>query len=400
MRNYLLFLTVFACIACNKTKNSTTETPVSTSSEKDQFLTVDLTKEYPKSERICLQDIADVEYIPLETNNDFLLHGDVSYLDDSIIIFRNFSSDGDIFIFDWHGKAKRKINRKGQSEEEYVILNSLFYDNEKNELYVNDMMQKKIIVYDMEGHYKRSFHHLQGTQYNCIYLFNDQYLLCYNGSSASFEKEKHPFKIVSKQTGQLIKELDIPFSKRISTKFYFTENNVSTVVSVYPEPEPAMKAGDEWILNEVSSDTIYQLSKNLNLTPFMAKTPSVQSMAENPQYLGFVMDSYHYRFMFIQKKDNLKAQPPISTTVIMYDKKAGKFFEQNFYNADSPDRDFEFGEDCANRITGSNQYFYTYSAPQLKKLLDNGKLTGRLKEIAEKINEDDNPVLMIVTFKK
>jgi len=322
-------------------------------------------------------------------------------MDDSTIIYKNMK-DGNIFIFDRQGKARQKINRQGASGDEYVSPYSLCYDKEKKELYVNDLLNKKIFVYNMQGHYKRSFGHLPNTQYSSmIYSFNDRYLLCYNGTmNETLEEEKYPFKIVSKQTGQLIKELNIPFPKRIFSKFYHREGNNALMIMAYPSPQPAVKMGDEWIVNEVSSDTIYQLSKNFSLTPVMVQTPSVRTMGENLKYLSFVMDSYYYQFMFIQKKEfDKKTQTGFPTTLIMYDKKTGKLFEQNFYDANRPNEVFEFS--CNDtQMAESNQYCDYYLAPKLKKLLAKGELTGRLKEIAEKIDEDDNPVLMIVTFKK
>jgi len=107
MKNFLSFtVLVFACVACNKTKSVTTDTSVSLPSEKNQFLTVDVTKEYPKSDRICVQNIADVEYIPLEANTDFLCNGTVYYIDNSCIIYGN--RDGEILIFDRQGNAYAK----------------------------------------------------------------------------------------------------------------------------------------------------------------------------------------------------------------------------------------------------------------------------------------------------
>ena len=394
MKSHLLFTFLFLSIACNKTQDKGEETLVL--NEKNLFPVIDVTKEHPKSDRICIQDIADIDYVILETNDDFLCAGSVSYIDNSIIIYRN--RNGEILIFDRQGKAKHKINKKGQSGEEYVKLNECLYDKEEDELYVNDMMQKKIVVYDIEGHYKRSFRHLPGTQYNDIYLFNERYLLCYNNRREGFEEEKHPFKIVSRQTGELVKELDIPFSKRITTKYYFEEGNTGGwVFSADPRPESAVKTGDKWILNEVSSDTIYQLSKDFSLTPLMAQTPSVQSMGENPKYLSLVMESYHYRFMFIQKKEyDRETQTGFPLTTVMYDKKTGQTFEQNFYDANRPDKVFDFYLNNTNQMAESNQYFDVYPAHRLKTFLEKGQLTGRLKEIAAQIDADDNPVLMIV----
>jgi len=67
-----------------------------------------------------LQDIAHVEYIPLETNTNTLLRSNVRivYVSDNYIIASN-AQDGDIFVFDGRGKSKFSFNRKGQSGTDY-----------------------------------------------------------------------------------------------------------------------------------------------------------------------------------------------------------------------------------------------------------------------------------------
>jgi len=51
---------------------------------------------YPKKELI-LQDFMEVEYIPLETTDDFITLGIVMAIGKEIILVRNRVGDGDIF---------------------------------------------------------------------------------------------------------------------------------------------------------------------------------------------------------------------------------------------------------------------------------------------------------------
>lgn len=41
----------------------------------------------------------DVEYIPLETNDEFITQGDVMAIDNKYIVVKNWNNDGDIFLF-------------------------------------------------------------------------------------------------------------------------------------------------------------------------------------------------------------------------------------------------------------------------------------------------------------
>lgn len=86
----------------------------SSTQEKEDLIVVDVSKDYPKKELI-LQDLFDVEYIPLETTDEFVTLGWLQAIGKDVMIIRNmFAADGDIFIYDRKGKAIRHINRKGQ----------------------------------------------------------------------------------------------------------------------------------------------------------------------------------------------------------------------------------------------------------------------------------------------
>ena len=83
-------------------------------SSTDDFITVDVNKSYSSKKELILQDFMDVEYIALETNDDFVNQGFVQAVGKEFILVKNYRDDGDIFVYDRTGKAIRKINRKGQ----------------------------------------------------------------------------------------------------------------------------------------------------------------------------------------------------------------------------------------------------------------------------------------------
>ena len=84
-------------------------------SSTNSLVTVDVTKRsYSPKKELVLQDFMDVEYIPLETNDEFINQGKVQAVGEKYIIVTNNCRDGDIFVYDRNGKAIRKINRKGQ----------------------------------------------------------------------------------------------------------------------------------------------------------------------------------------------------------------------------------------------------------------------------------------------
>ena len=104
--NVLLPMLFLLMVGCVENKQSTND-----------LITVDVTTKYPYKELI-LQDFMDVEYIPLETTNEFLCQGNIWAVSKNVIIATNFNFSGDIFLFDRQGKALKKINRKGQGNED------------------------------------------------------------------------------------------------------------------------------------------------------------------------------------------------------------------------------------------------------------------------------------------
>ena len=77
--------------------------------EAGDLVAVDVTADYPKKE-LVLQDLMDVEYVPLETSDEFLVKGRVMDVGKKFIAVSN-KKEGDILLFDrTTGKAMKKIN--------------------------------------------------------------------------------------------------------------------------------------------------------------------------------------------------------------------------------------------------------------------------------------------------
>ena len=137
--NTILAIILLVVLAgCGENKQST-----------DDLITVDVSKSYPKKELI-LQDFMDVEYIALETTDEFLTQGLVKDVGKKCLLVTNRNNDGDIFIFDRKtGKGVRKINRQGPGAEEYTRINEIILDESNGEIFVKSP-GNKIQVYDKE----------------------------------------------------------------------------------------------------------------------------------------------------------------------------------------------------------------------------------------------------------
>ncbi len=363
----------------------------------DGFITVDVTKSsYSPKKELILQDFMDVEYIPLETNDEFVNQGYVNAIGEKYIIVTNYREDGDIFVYDRNGKAIRKINRKGQGGEEYISCLKIILDEENEELFINDFLARKIKVYDLEGNFKRSFKQKQegDTQfYGEIFNYDKDNLICYDECNADI-----PFLLVSKKDGSITREIITPFKeKKLFIQLLRYEGGTR---AAGPGPYSRITPfKGNWILLEPSSDTIYTLMPDCSLRPFIAKTPPVHTL--DPEfYLILKLVSDRYYFMeSIKNVYDFRKEEGFPKTYFVYDTQEKDFFSYIIYNGDYSYKR-ELYMVMFTPINAKGELWATIDAFDLCKDYKEGKLKGKLKDIAAKLGEDDNRVIMLVKPKK
>ncbi len=365
--------------------------------QSDGIITVDVTASYPKKELI-LQDFMDVEYIPLETNDEFVCHGFLQGVSEDLIVIRdpNHVEDGNIFIFDRNGKALKKINRKGQGPEEYTHFLGVTIDKDNDELFVNDAAGKKIVVYDLEGNFKRSFSHIENASYHHVYNFDRENLICYDQRDVN----KQSFIIVSKEDGSITKEIQIPYyGKKISTWLISHDEKNNITYSINPQYEhPITPALESWILMDSSSDTIYRYLPNHDMIPIIARTPSVRSM--NPEvflFPGIITDRYYF-MLSVKKEFDFSTGRGHPSTNLLYDEQENAIFEYTLYNGDYSNKKQIYTRNIP--INNEIAIWQYLEAPDLIEAYENGELKGKLREIAATLDEESNPVIMLVKERK
>lgn len=365
-------------IGCGGNKQST-----------DELIIVDVSRNHPEKELI-LQDFMDVEYVALETTDEFITQGVVEDVGKHIILVRNYR-DGDIFVFDRTGRAIRKINRLGQGAEEYSQNISITLNEDNNEMFVKDHNGRKILVYDLNGIFKRSFKFIDDSIYDYIFNYDRDNLICYK-NYFSVEDKQSCHILISKQDGSVTREIHIPF-KEFKTPF-FKKDDLTIMPAFYLTfPYP-----DKWLLVSTSSDTVYTYLPDGNIRPFIVRTPSIQSMEpEVFLYPSVITDRYY--FMYTQKKEvDLKTMKGFPITELVYDKQENALFKSTVYNGD-----FSNKKKVPLNLEAVNQEIAIYqplNAFDLIEANEKGQLKGRLKEIAAELDEESNPVIMLVKYKK
>lgn len=384
---------LFLMTGCEGNKQST-----------DNLITVDVIANYPEKELI-LQDFMDVEYIPLETTDEFITAGNIQVIGKDVIILKNMGrTDGDIFIFDRKGKGLKRVNRLGQGGEEYTNILGITLDEDNDEMLINNHYLKKVIVYDLLGNFKRSFKQKEGTLYDPIGNFDREYLICHD-DFFDFDKpdlKRNCFLIVSKQN-ESIKEIQIPYKEKKSMVIIERDANGKITNNWGIRNKQLIPYQNNWILIEPSADTIYSYSPDHNLKPFIVRTPSVQTMDTEIFLFPSVLTDRYYFMQTVKKVFNFGVDTDLPRINLVYDKQANAIFECIVYNDDFTNKtpvNLWFEHRVLTEVNNDEVTFAKrLEATELVEAYEKGQLKGKLKEIAAGLDEESNPVIMLAKYK-
>ncbi len=358
----------------------------------DELIIVDVSKSYPKKE-LVLQDFMDVEYLALETSDEFLTQGLVQDVGKEYLLVKNRNRDGDIFIFDRKtGKGLRKINRQGQGAEEYAGINGIILDESNDEIFVMSP-GNKILVYDLYGEFKRCLN--LDREVSSVFDYDKSDLIGYDMSdyhNKGKDRGKSYHVIISKQDGSITREIFIPF-KTINTPIVTGDGGFVANYSY----QIRLSHG-KCTLIDTSADTLYNYAPDGSLTPFIVRTPSAYTMQpEVFLYTGIYTDRYYF-METVKNVFNFEKGNGFYADVLMYDKEEKAIYQVAVHNGDYAEK--RSVAMTAKSINHDIEGATTLNAPRLVEIYKKGQLKdGPLKEIASKLDEEDNPVIMLVKQK-
>lgn len=379
---FLAIILLVVLAGCGENKQST-----------DDLITVDVSKSYPKKELI-LQDFMDVEYIALETTDEFLTQGLVKDVGKKCLLVTNRNNDGDIFIFDRKtGKGVRKINRQGPGAEEYTRINEIILDESNGEIFVKSP-GNKILVYDLYGKFKRCLN--LDWEVSSVFDYDKNNLICYDMSdyhNKGKDRSKAYHVILSKQDGSITREIFIPF-KTINAPIVTDGSNFVASYSY----QIRLSHG-QWTLMDASADTLYNYAPDGTLNPFIIRTPSAHTMQpEVFLYMGIHTDRYYF-METVKNVFNFEKGNGFYTDQLVYDKEEKNLYQVAVYNNDYAEK--RTVAMTAKSINREIENVTSLNASPLVEIYKKGQLKdGKLKEIASRLDEEDNPVIMLVKQKK
>ena len=372
----------------------------------DELVEIDVTKNYPRKE-FYLQDIAHVEYIPLETNNNTLMRfreDAVVHVSDDYIIAQNYN-EGDIFVFDGQGKSKFSFNHKGQGPSEYNVLWNMAFDEKAKEIFVSDLSNPKIHVYDVEGKYKRTLAVSSDLHDFNLYNFDDETLLVYDKTGVFGQGiddrgyVNKPYLRMSKNDGSIVDSLNIQLPVRLSNAAVWQvgqdggELQISAMsISIINN----RSYGKNFLIADWSADTIYRLTLQNELQPMIVRKPPMQNT--DPKIIisnTLITDRFILLGIHAMDYDAIKKGNDISQKQLMYDFTTG---ETNAYRLKNKDITSSADIMFYSAMTPENTGITIYNTGSLLELDEKGEIRGELKEVLKSLDYEDNPVLMKVKF--
>lgn len=400
MKNVLLVV-ICVLIGCTNKKeaNAASSLPI-----------LDVTKEYSIRE-VKLDDIADVEYVPLETTDESLMPGSCVFFDvsDKYIIAHDIFG-GDIFLFTRQGKFVRKINHIGQGAKEYLGLNEFVVDFKAEELFVGSYNNKKFFVYSFNGDYIReiplqTYH----TQYKPIFNYNDEYLIANNAYyDTKLQKclDESPYLFISKRDGSIHhSKMKIPNRISHCLKSMVVRLDKSSLYThrVYFPIRSMYQNGSEILIADFTLDTLYSLKGEDELKPIAVQYPSVRS--QNPPIViapNIYTDSFmSFRAVPMYYNSDNEMKPFNEAPLFVWNRRSNKIEQWKVYNSLNQESDIlkDSRTGDSERSLPANTICRFYNADHLIEAYKAGNLPEKAKKVAAGLHEEDNRVLAIIKFK-
>jgi hypothetical protein len=375
--------------------------------DKNHIVTFNL-KELPNTSEIKLSDLGfvDIEYIPMETNeqsfitgsND-LITGNKIIIGDSFFLIQHYTT---ILMFNNNGSFVTRIGSVGRGPNEFTVAHDVDINSKDHKIYLVSAWQKKFNVYSESGEFIKTFN--MPLYAPIDFRFIDGNILCYC--------ENHMGNIENSYTlldtnGQVIKSFPNKYPFKNHDAFGFTHENLF------------YRFDNRLFKKEVYSDTIYVYEK-MNFKPHLVIevgkkliTPDARSKYEgldiaknyiNPLNLFEFGDYVYYEFIY-------KFVLPDDVLIFSFIGSKKNNFRAIFNTGQGIINDLDGGPNIVPKTTKDDNTIIAWIDPlKLKAHVASEAFKNStpkfpqkkkdLEKLANSLKETDNPVLVLVKLKK
>lgn len=361
----------------------------------------DLTN-FSESDILKLSDlnIEDVNYIPLETNDSSLFNNIGKIIvSDSIIYIKDYQST--ILRFGNDGSFKNRINRKGRGPKEYNDAYDFVVDPDLHDIYICSITDKKIYSYTNQGKFLNYFTMPQGTL--TIEIANGN-ILCHRPYLGGNE-ESHLVMLDKK--GKEIEE----FPKyKYNTELNFKYGYIKEIVW--------FRFNDNLYIKDIHSDTVFLFNRKQFIPQYVLDhrgktiTPEARSQFNTEEefltlgakysveinvlrFGNYILSEFMYDnklFIYAGEMSGNKEHFGNLKRGIVNDIDGGPSLWYNsiyYYN----DSTILFWVDAYALISHVKSEDFRNSTPKFPER------KKALEQLVNSLNENDNPVLMLIKLK-
>ena len=368
-----------------------------------------------------LSDFAtEIKYIPLETNNLSLIGviGQFVYEDKKILIRDNTNS---CYLFDNAGKFYQKIGQFGQGPDDYLNISSIWIHD--NSIFLQD--RSKILIYDFNGYLvennkfqldeipaQYTAHGLLRTILlkKDIYVMNVVSFAGIYPKAILFETFQSGSKLIKEYPGYFI--LD-----KISPGFLGTEVGI---MYRYKDDVRLWKITNDTVFTigqdtEMKDAFIFEFGKYRATRSYIERKESELRIAEKnyiiPCNIFESCDHLFIEFNFgnqapeaIERTNSQGGQYILDYVNGVFDKRTGELtlMYQPIKEKFGFNNDIDGGPVIWPAYISSNDEFVSYIQPEefLEYYKNIQNPTAELKEIADKLEIYDNPIIIVAKLKK
>lgn len=370
--NFVGFLIFFMFFNCN-----------SRNTNENTLIQYDVSASYPEKE-IALEEIADIEYLQLNLDDEFLFTRDPHIVTSQKIII---SHDGDVLIFSRNGEPLSKFNHKGIGPGEYPFIRELLYDETADEIFIK--LPNTIMVYSSSGEYRRTIP-LQGRMedFYCQFVnYDSETLLLHHDYSVY----SNPFTFISKKDGSVTDSIMTPKEKEVNLLALSRDGSF-----LIPPTYRIVKHRNGYLLTDYSIDTVYLFTQDRKLTLILERRPKIQTM-DQVIFLNSFIEAGNYDFVCSVTVKNENGSLP--KKYLMRNKKTGSIYRQKITFSDYQGKSVYLSPETIANTHDSKLGLIILDLGELSEANNENRLKGKLKELVDSSEEEGNNIFLLLHFK-
>ena len=358
---------------------------------------------------INLSAYADsISYIPLKTKGKVLLSDRLEYyFSENYLLIKDISTQK-VLLFQADGTFLREIGALGKGPQEFAAPDRVTIDGKEELIFICSLGLQKILIFDVNGNHIRDISLSHGIG-NLWILPNNELLVYTSPTSFMDNKDQYYHIHVYDYSGNIRHRSKLPLPFKTADSYYAHFYMYNQQICVVP-------AG-------AIRDSVYVLGDQYQLIPRISFQYDGLPDKHDPDY-DFNQDFFYSNIT--EGFDFIK--PPIETTelifrygafginpvYLIYDKRKNQSYHLRY----STQNELTFG--FINDLDGglpfypsgqiNEEWVYTTIMPKTLKnfekykeksdtIVRNTVAHQHLQYLATQVNEDDDPVIMMVKFK-